>query len=167
MLISPEEFVELIHDLYEFILPELDEFHTEADKFYTKEEYFAMEFADTDYNNDNRGVNLMALSCNDVESHNGWINDIKAYNNLTEFSFPIIGDTKLDTAEKYRMMYLDEKDVKSIPLTCRAVFINNRNKKLKLSPLYPAATRRNFDEFIRVIDSLQLTANKKIATPVD
>ena len=115
----------------------------------------------------NRGVKLIALSCDDVESHNGWINDIKAYNNLTEFSYPIIADPKRDIAEQYGMMDPDEKDAKGIPLTCRAVFVIGPDKKLKLSLLYPATTGRNFDEILRVVDSLQLTATKKVATPVD
>ena len=115
----------------------------------------------------NRGVKLIALSCDDVESHNGWINDIKAYNNLSEFSYPIIADPKRDIAEQYGMMDPDEKDAKGIPLTCRAVFVIGPDKKLKLSLLYPATTGRNFDEILRVVDSLQLTATKKVATPVD
>merc|ERR1712025_566869 len=114
-----------------------------------------------------RGVKLIALSCDSVESHNGWINDIKAYNNLTEFSYPIIADPKRDVAEMYGMMDPEEKDSAGIALTARAVFIVGSDKKLKLSILYPATTGRNFDEIIRVIDSLQLTATKKVATPVD
>ena len=114
-----------------------------------------------------RGVKLIALSCDDVESHNGWINDIKAYNNLTEFSYPIIADPKRDVAEMYGMMDPDEKDAAGIALTCRAVFIIGPDKKLKLSLLYPATTGRNFDEILRVVDSLQLTATKSVATPVD
>jgi len=115
----------------------------------------------------NRGVKLIALSCDSVESHNGWINDIKAYNNLTEFSYPIIADPKRDVAEMYGMMDPEEKDSAGIALTARAVFIIGPDKKLKLSLLYPATTGRNFDEIIRVVDSLQLTATKKVATPVD
>ena len=114
-----------------------------------------------------RGVKLIALSCDSVESHHGWINDIKAYNNLTEFSYPIIADPGRDVAEMYGMMDPDEKDAAGVPLTCRAVFIIGPDKTLKLSLLYPATTGRNFDEILRVVDSLQLTASKKVATPVD
>jgi len=114
-----------------------------------------------------RGVKLAALSCDSTESHNGWIKDILAYNNLTQFSYPIIADPNRDIATLYGMLDPDEKDAAGIPLTCRAVFIVGPDKRLKLSILYPATTGRNFDEIIRVIDSLQLTATKKVATPVD
>merc|ERR1712228_1150121 len=115
-----------------------------------------------------RGVKLIALSCDEVDSHNGWIKDIIAYNNLsTGFSYPIIADPKREVATLYGMMDPDEKDAKGIPLTCRAVFIIGPDKKMKLSLLHPATTGRNFDEIIRVIDSLQLTAVKKVATPVN
>ena len=132
-----------------------------------------------------RGVKLIALSCDEVESHIGWIDDIKSFNNLPEFSYPIIADPKRNVAEMYGMMDPDEKDAKGIALTARysktttstkldtdlfvirAVFIIGPDKRLKLSLLYPATTGRNFDEIIRVIDSLQLTATKKVATPVD
>merc|ERR1712215_307900 len=115
-----------------------------------------------------RGVKLIAWSCDEVESHGGWIKDIIAYNNLsTGFSYPIIADPKRDVATLYGMMDPDEKDAKGIPLTARAVFIIGPDKKLKLSILYPATTGRNFDEVLRVLDSLQLTAHKKVATPAD
>ncbi|TRY74712.1 hypothetical protein TCAL_09184 [Tigriopus californicus] len=114
-----------------------------------------------------RGIKLIALSCDDVESHKGWIEDIKAYNNLSAFSYPIISDPKREVATLYGMMDPDEKDAAGMPLTCRAVFVIGADKKLKLAILYPATTGRNFDEILRVIDSLQLTATKKVATPAD
>jgi len=114
-----------------------------------------------------RGVKLVALSCDSTESHHGWIKDILAYNNLTEFSYPIIADPERDVATLYGMMDPDEKDSAGLPLTCRAVFIIGPDKRLKLSLLYPATTGRNFDEILRVVDSLQLTATRKVATPVD
>ena len=107
-------------------------------------------------------MKLAALSCDSTESHRGWINDILAYNNLNEFSYPIIADPNRDIATLYGMLDPDEKDAAGIPLTARAVFIVGPDKRLKLSILYPATTGRNFDEILRVIDSLQLTANKKV-----
>merc|ERR1712042_262530 len=97
----------------------------------------------------------------------GWIEDIKAYNKLDSFDYPIIADPKRTIANLYGMMDPDEIDAKGIPLTARAVFVVGPDKKLKLSILYPATTGRNFDEVLRVIDSLQLTAHKKVATPAD
>merc|ERR1712109_9176 len=114
-----------------------------------------------------RGFKLAALSCDDVESHKGWIEDIKAYNKLDSFDYPIIADPNRHIANLYGMMDPDEIDAKGIPLTARAVFVVGPDKKLKLSILYPATTGRNFDEVLRVIDSLQLTAVKKVATPAD
>jgi len=114
-----------------------------------------------------RNVKLIALSCDDVDSHIGWIKDIKSYNGLSSFSYPIIADPNRDVANAYGMMDPDEKDAKGLPLTCRAVFVIGADKKLKLSILYPATTGRNLQEILRVIDSLKLTAEKKVATPVN
>jgi len=114
-----------------------------------------------------RGMKLAALSCDSVEHHKGWIEDIKAYNKLDSFSYPIIADENRSIATTYGMMDPDEKDAKGMPLTCRAVFVIGPDKTLKLAILYPATTGRNFDEILRVIDSLQLTAQKKVATPAD
>jgi len=113
-----------------------------------------------------RGVKLIALSCDSTESHRGWIKDILAFNNISSFSYPIISDPKRDVASLYGMLDPVAKDDAGIPLTCRAVFVI-ADKKLKLSLLYPATTGRNFSEIIRVLDSLQLTAEKKVATPAD
>jgi len=115
-----------------------------------------------------RNVKLLAVSCDGVEAHHGWIKDIQAYNNLTgDFPYPILADEKRELAVQLGMVDPDEKDASGMPLTARAVFIIGPDKKLKLSILYPATTGRNFDELLRVLDSLQLTANKKVATPVD
>merc|ERR1711981_12648 len=113
-----------------------------------------------------RNVKLIALSCDEVEAHHGWIKDIKSYGGLDTFSYPIIADPGRDVANTYGMMDPDEKDAKGLPLTCRAVFVI-ADKKLKLSILYPATTGRNVSEILRVIDSLKLTAEKKVATPVN
>lgn len=114
-----------------------------------------------------RNCKPIALSCDNVESHRGWIEDIKSYGNCDNFDYPIIADEKRDLAEKLNMLDKDEKDKEGIPLTCRAVFIIDHNKKLRLSILYPATTGRNFDEILRVLDSLKLTDQCKVATPVD
>jgi 1-Cys peroxiredoxin 6 len=114
---------------------------------------------------DKRGVKMAALSCDSAESHRGWICDLKKY--TKEFHYPIIDDQKRELATKLGMLDPDEKDAAGMPLTARAVFIIGPDKKLKLSFLYPATTGRNFAEIIRVIDSLQLTATKKVATPVN
>ncbi|XP_037798231.1 peroxiredoxin-6-like [Penaeus monodon] len=115
-----------------------------------------------------RNFKMLAISCDNVEDHLGWIKDIQAYNCLSgEFPYPIIADEKRELAVKLGMLDPDEKDAAGMPLTARAVFIIGPDKKLKLSILYPATTGRNFDEVLRVIDSLQLTAEKKVATPAD
>lgn len=116
-----------------------------------------------------RSVKMIALSCDDVDSHNGWTKDVQCFAGKegAEFPYPIIADPSRDLAVQFGMIDPDEKDDKGMPLTCRAVFIIGPDKKLKLSILYPATTGRNFNEILRVIDSLQLTATKKVATPVD
>jgi len=116
-----------------------------------------------------RNVKLIAISCDNVLSHKIWIEDIKAYVCLKDegFPFPIISDEKRDLAVKLGMIDPDEKDKAGLPLTCRAVFIIGPDKRLKLSLLYPATTGRNFDEILRVVDSLRLTRNQNVATPVD
>ncbi|XP_034666953.1 peroxiredoxin-6 [Drosophila subobscura] len=114
-----------------------------------------------------RGVKPIALSCDSVESHKRWIEDIKSFGKLTTFDYPIIADDKRVLAQQLSMLDKDELNAEGIPLTCRAVFIVDEKKKLRLSILYPATTGRNFDEILRVIDSLQLTQTKSVATPAD
>ena len=87
-----------------------------------------------------RGFKLIALSCDTAESHRGWIEDIKAYNKLEQFSYPIIADPSRKIATEYGMMDPDERDAAGLPLTCRAVFVIGPDKRLKLSILYPATT---------------------------
>ncbi|CAL1526512.1 unnamed protein product [Lymnaea stagnalis] len=116
-----------------------------------------------------RNVKLIALSCDGVESHIGWSKDVLEYAKSTadKLPYPIIADENRDLAVQLGMIDPDEKTKEGLPLTARAVFIIGPDKKLKLSILYPATTGRNFNEILRVIDSLQLTATKKVATPVD
>ncbi|XP_036322599.1 peroxiredoxin-6 [Rhagoletis pomonella] len=114
-----------------------------------------------------RNVKPIALSVDTVDSHKEWIEDIKSYGKLKSFGYPIIADDKRELAVKLNMLDKDELNKDGIPLTCRAVFVIDDKKKLRLSILYPATTGRNFDEILRVIDSLQLTQNKSVATPAD
>ncbi|XP_078498461.1 peroxiredoxin-6 [Lissotriton helveticus] len=118
-----------------------------------------------------RGVKMIALSIDTVEDHFGWSKDINAYNGELEpketLPFPIIADPKRDLAVQLGMLDPDEKDNAGMPVTARCVYIIGPDKKMKLSVLYPATTGRNFDEILRVIDSLQLTSNHSVATPVD
>ncbi|KPP58942.1 peroxiredoxin-6-like [Scleropages formosus] len=116
-----------------------------------------------------RNVKMIALSIDSVEDHHGWSKDIIAYNEASDntLPFPIIADDKRELAIELGMLDPDERDKDGMPLTARCVFVIGPDKKLKLSILYPATTGRNFDELLRVIDSLQLTAEKRVATPVD
>nr|XP_019936231.1 PREDICTED: peroxiredoxin-6-like [Paralichthys olivaceus] len=116
-----------------------------------------------------RGVKMIALSIDSVEDHHNWSKDVMAFNSQVESAlpFPIIADHKRALSVQLGMLDPDEIDKDGMPLTARCVFVIGPDKKLKLSILYPATTGRNFDELLRVIDSLQLTAQKKVATPVD
>lgn len=114
-----------------------------------------------------RGVKVLALSCNPVDVHRAWIADIEAYTPGSKVGYPIIADPMRDLAIKWGMLDPDEVDSSGVPLAARAVFVIGPDKRLKLMILYPATTGRNFNEVLRVIDSLQLTANYDVATPVD
>lgn len=109
-----------------------------------------------------RNVKVMALSVDGVESHHGWIGDINETQD-TEVNFPIIADEDKRVANLYDMIHPNANDT----LTVRSVYVIGPDKKIKLMIVYPASTGRNFDELIRVIDSLQLTAYHKVATPAN
>ncbi|MBK0382960.1 peroxiredoxin [Pedobacter sp. SD-b] len=111
---------------------------------------------------DKRNVKVMALSVDSVESHKGWINDINETQN-TEVNFPIIADEDKSISEAYGMLHPNA----SATLTVRSLFIIAPDKTVKLIITYPASTGRNFQEILRVIDSLQLTAYHSVATPAD
>lgn len=113
-------------------------------------------------NFDKRNVKVAALSVDGLESHHGWIEDINQTQN-TSVNFPIIADEDRNVATLYDMIH-PNADSK---LTVRSVFVIDPNKKVKLIITYPASTGRNFDELLRVIDSLQLTAYHKVATPAN
>ncbi|XP_068623894.1 peroxiredoxin-6 [Battus philenor] len=117
-----------------------------------------------------RNVKVIGLSCDSISSHFDWCKDIKCYAGCNEdekFPYPIIEDKDRALAAKLGMVDKDELDETGMPLTARAVFIIDQKKKFRLSILYPATTGRNFDEILRVLDSLQLTDKAKVATPVD
>ncbi|XP_068566541.1 peroxiredoxin-6 [Cebidichthys violaceus] len=116
-----------------------------------------------------RDVKMIALSIDSVEDHRNWSKDVMAFNDAAESAlpFPIIADDKRELSVQLGMLDPDERDKDGVPLTARCVFVIGPDKKMKLSILYPATTGRNFDELLRVVDSLQLTAQKKVATPVD
>ncbi|HEY8929439.1 MAG TPA: peroxiredoxin [Mucilaginibacter sp.] len=111
---------------------------------------------------DKRNVKVVALSVDSVESHKGWINDINETQNV-EVNFPIIGDEGRKVAEAYDMIHPNA----SLTATVRSLFVIAPDKTIKLIITYPASTGRNFQEILRVIDSLQLTANYSVATPAD
>ncbi|CAM4149414.1 peroxiredoxin [Gillisia hiemivivida] len=111
---------------------------------------------------DKRNVKMIALSVDGVESHMDWIKDINETQN-TSVNFPIIADEDRKVSDLYDMIHPNADDT----LTVRSVFIIGPDKKIKLLLTYPASTGRNFDELLRVIDSLQLTAYNKVATPAN
>ena len=111
---------------------------------------------------DKRNVKVMALSVDPMESHEKWIGDINE-TQKTKVNFPLIADPKFEVANLYDMVHPEVSD----KFTVRSVFVIGPDKKVKLTITYPAATGRNFDEILRVIDSLQLTAKYSVATPAN
>ena len=109
-----------------------------------------------------RNVKVLAVSVDDIDSHNRWIPDINEVND-TQVNFPIIADEGRKVAELYDMIHPNASE----KATVRSVFIIGPDKKVKLTLTYPASTGRNFTEILRVVDSLQLTANYSVATPAD
>lgn len=111
---------------------------------------------------DKRGVKVIGISVDSLESHKAWVKDINETQKTT-VNYPLIADPKREIAMKYDM--LDPASDNN--LTARSVFVIGPDKKIKLMITYPASTGRNFDEILRAIDSVQLTANYSVATPVD
>nr|XP_026691755.1 peroxiredoxin-6-like isoform X2 [Ciona intestinalis] len=115
-----------------------------------------------------RGVKMLEVSVDSVESHKGWVKDIQVLYSMSEKRFPFpLASVSRQLLSDLGMLDPDEVDSTGLPLTARCVFVIGPDKKLKLSILYPATTGRNFHEILRVIDSLQLTANSKVATPAN
>lgn len=111
---------------------------------------------------DRRNVKVIGLSVDSVDSHVKWEGDIEETQG-TAVNFPMIGDSDRTVSNLYDMIHPNANDT----LTVRSVFIIGPDKKVKLTLTYPASTGRNFDEILRVIDSLQLTAKYKVATPAN
>ena len=109
-----------------------------------------------------RNVKVLAVSVDPLDKHQGWVNDINETQKTT-VDFPIIADADRNVAMLYDMIHPNA----SLTATVRSLFVIGPDKKLKLSITYPASTGRNFAEVLRVIDSLQLTANYSVATPAD
>lgn len=109
-----------------------------------------------------RGVKPIAVSVDDLDSHKRWVPDIEEVNGVT-MNFPIIADENRNVATLYDMIHPNASE----KATVRSVFIIGPDKKIKLTLTYPASTGRNFNEILRVIDSLQLTSNYQVATPAD
>ena len=111
---------------------------------------------------DRRNVKVIGLSVDPVDSHVEWERDIEETQGQA-VNFPMIGDRDSMVADLYDMIHTNANDT----LTVRSVFVIGPDKKVKLTLTYPASTGRNFDELLRVIDSLQLTADHKVATPAN
>ena len=109
-----------------------------------------------------RNTKVMSLSVDNVESHFGWIDDIEKTQE-TKLNYPILADSDRSVSELYDMIHPNSNP----SLTVRTVFIIDPSKKLRLTLTYPPATGRNFDEILRVLDSLQLTDYHSVATPVN
>jgi thioredoxin-dependent peroxiredoxin len=111
---------------------------------------------------DKRNVKVLGLSVDPLDSHTGWVGDIEETQGA-KLNFPLIADSDRKVADLYDMIHPNASDT----MTVRSVFVIGADKKVKLIITYPASTGRNFDEILRVVDSLQLTANYSVATPVN
>jgi len=118
-----------------------------------------------------RNTKLIGLSIDPVEDHDRWAKDVEETQGAA-IKYPLIGDTDLAVAKLYNMLPADEAGTSAgrtaaTNATVRSVFIIGPDKKIKLMLTYPMTTGRNFDEILRVLDSMQLTARHKVATPVN
>ncbi len=109
-----------------------------------------------------RNVKVLAVSVDPLDSHKSWVNDINETQNCT-VSYPIIADPDKTVANLYDMIHSNALD----NMTVRSVFVIGPDKKVKLQLTYPASAGRNFQEILRVVDSLQLTSKFKVATPAN
>lgn len=111
---------------------------------------------------ESRNVKVIGVSVDPLEDHTGWINDINETQNTT-MNYPLIADPDRKVAEAFDMIHPNADD----KATVRSVFVIAPDKTIKLTLTYPASTGRNFDEILRIVDSLQLTAERKLATPAN
>ncbi|HSO30293.1 MAG TPA: peroxiredoxin [Candidatus Sulfomarinibacteraceae bacterium] len=111
---------------------------------------------------DRRGVKVLGLSVDGVDDHEGWSRDIEATQGVA-LNFPLIADKSRAVAEAYDMIHPKAEATQTV----RSVFVIDNQKKVRLTLTYPASTGRNFDELLRVVDSLQLTSNSAVATPAN
>ena len=111
---------------------------------------------------DKRNTKVIGVSVDPVDSHKEWIKDIEEVGNV-KMNYPLIGDPDRTVADLYGMIHPNASDT----ATVRSVFVVGPDKKIKLTITYPQSTGRNFEEILRVIDSLQLTAKYKVSTPSD
>ena len=111
---------------------------------------------------DKRNVKVIGVSVDPLDSHNKWVGDIEETQGIA-LNYPLIADPDRTVADLYGMIHPNASDT----MTVRSVFVIGPDKKVKLTLTYPASTGRNFQEILRVIDSLQLTAKHKVATPSD
>jgi alkyl hydroperoxide reductase subunit AhpC len=118
-----------------------------------------------------RNAKLIGLSVDPVDSHSAWVSDIEETQGST-VKYPMIGDVDLKVSKLYNMLPAEEPGTSegrtaATNATVRSVFVIGPDKKIKLMLTYPMTTGRNFDEIVRVLDSIQLTARHKVATPVN
>jgi alkyl hydroperoxide reductase subunit AhpC len=111
---------------------------------------------------DKRNTKVVGLSVDALDNHEAWGRDIEDVTG-SKLNFPLVADTNREVSDKYGMIHPNASDT----MTVRSVFVVGPDKKVKLTLTYPAATGRDFNEILRVIDSLQLTAKHKVATPAD
>jgi len=111
---------------------------------------------------DKRGIKVIGLSVDGVKDHEGWSKDIEETQGV-KLNFPLLADPDRVVSDKYDMIHPNANDT----LTVRSVFVIDSAKKVRLTLTYPASTGRNFDEILRAVDSLKLTSNHQVATPVN
>jgi thioredoxin-dependent peroxiredoxin len=109
-----------------------------------------------------RNVKVLAVSVDPLDRHKGWVNDINETQNV-EVNFPLIADNDRTVSSLYDMIHPNASET----FTVRSLFVIGPDKKVKLMITYPASTGRNFNEVLRVVESLQLTANYSVSTPAD